>query len=620
VTAIKLRPYQVEAIEWLKAEWEAGRTRVPLVMATGAGKTTVFTHPTLLDEFLDAGKRVLIVAHTDELIEQAAKRARLQNPGRTVGIVKATQNQPTSQIVVSSRQTLLGERRRSQIRNVGLIIIDEAHHAIRTNTYGKILEHYGAFTECSWPDDCSMPEECSRGCKVKPNEGRPPRVLVAGFTATLARGDREKLSSVWQSGPDGKIFSRDILYFIRRGFLLDVRGEMITIPDFTFAGMRMSGGDFKDSDLADELERTFAPEIVAREYKARAVSARTGELRKGIAFWPLVATAERGAEAFNALGIRSEVIHGDTTRLSKTQRRAMLQRLHTGETQVVHGVGVLTEGFDEPTVDVVVMARPTRSAPLYQQCVGRVLRPNLEIPAEHREKALILDVSGAGARNDLRSLIDLAPERSLADVELDGGSLLELDDEWLEQLREQEELAAEAGGGSGGEFAEDYVGDTAVIEFDPLGRANAWGQTAGGTWFIKAGSVGYVFLVPSVAGEPSHYDIVKCSKYGWPKDGIVPWMAMAGDEYVDLPMDMALGWAEEIAIEIGGHGTKRLVSRKSAWRKEPASVPQQLWAKRRGLDITGMTKGEVNEMRDGIDASDRIDPMVRAVQAAASDA
>ncbi len=611
MTAIRLRPYQVEAIAHLKAEWTAGRTRVPLVMATGAGKTTVFTHPTLLDEFLDAGKRVLIIAHTDELIEQAAKRARLQNPSRRVGVVKAQQNQPTAHIVVSSRQTLLGQKRRDQIRNVGLIIVDEAHHAIRTNTYGKILEHFGAFD--------GYDTEGRDRFNVLRLSGEPrAKVKVAGFTATLARGDREKLSSVWESGPDGKIFSRDILYFIRRGFLLDVRGEMITIPDFTFAGMRMSGGDFKDSDLAEELERTVAPEIVAREYKARAVSARTGELRKGIAFWPLVATAERGAEAFNALGIRSEVIHGDVSRLSKGQRRAMLQRLHTGETQVVHGVGVLTEGFDEPTVDVVVMARPTRSAPLYQQCVGRVLRPNLEIPADQREKALILDVSGAGARNDLRSLIDLAPERRLNEVESDG-SLLELDDEWLEQLREQEELLAESGQG-GADFAEDYVGDTAVVEFDPLGRSNVWQRTVGGAWFIPAGTVGYVFLVPSLAGEPSHYDIVKCSKYGWTKDGIVPWMMSAGDEYVDLPMDMALGWAEELAVEVGGHGSKSLVSKKSKWRKEEPSVAQKGWAFRRGIDIAGMTKGEVHDLRNSIDASDRIDKLVAAVQAAVTKA
>lgn len=607
MTAIHLRQYQIEAIDWLNAQWDAGLTRVPEVMATGAGKTTVFTHPKLLNRFLDRGKRVLIVAHTDELIEQAAKRARLQNPGRTVGIVKAGQNQPTSQIVVSSRQTLLGEKRRAQIRNVGLIIIDEAHHAIRTNTYGKILEHYGAFCEYDEADICAAHHD-----NVHPNPGGRG-VLVAGFTATLARGDKEKLSSVWQSGPDGKIFSRDILYFIRRGFLLDVRGEMITIPDFTFAGMRMSGGDFKDSDLAEELERTFAPEIVAREYKARAVSSKSGQLRKGIAFWPLVATAERGAEAFNALGIRSEVIHGDATRLSKGERRAMLRRLHTGETQVVHGVGVLTEGFDEPTVDVVVMARPTKSAPLYQQCVGRVLRPNLEIPAAEREKALILDVSGAGARNDLRSLIDLAPDRRLDELAEQDGSLLEMDDEWLLQLQAEEQLARESG--QGVEWAEDYVGDTAVVEFDPLGRANVWAQTAGGVWFIPAGSVGYVFLMPSVAGEPSHYDIVKISKYSWPKDGVVPWCMAT--EYTDQPLDMALGWAEELAVEIGGHGTKRLVSKKSAWRKEVPSPAQVMWAKRRGLDISGLNKGEVSDMRNGIDASDRIDHMVRAVQAAA---
>lgn len=580
-----LRDYQKDAIAHLKAEWAAGLRRVPMVLATGAGKTEIFTDPTLLDDFLGQGKRVLIIVHTDELAGQALKKARRNNPGRRVGLVMGQTNQPTSDIVVASRQTLLSEKRRNQIRNVGLIIIDEAHHATRHNTYGKILDHYGAFDGVTRTED-----------------GPVRQVLVAGFTATLARGDKEKLSEVWQAGPGGKVFSRDILYFIRRGFLLDVRGERVVVPDFDMRNVRTSGGDLRGDDLADELERTFAPEIVAREYKARAVSAHDGSTRKGIAFWPLVSTSEHGAKAFNDLGIRSEVIHGNVSKLSKGERRAMLQRLHTGETQVIHGVAVLTEGFDEPTVDVVVMARPTRSAPLYQQCVGRVLRPNLEIPAAMREKALILDVTGASASNDLRSLIDLAPDRKREGVEVDpGDSLLQIDEEWLELLAE------ERASGQLQDFAEEYVGDTKVVEFDPLGRANVWSKTPAGVWFIGAGDAGYAFLVPSIAGEPSHFDVVLCSKLGWAKGGVQPWARAT--EYVDLPMDMALGWAEEEAVRLGGAGTKSLIGKKSKWRKEEPSNLQKVWAYRRGINVAGMTKGELTDLRNNIDAADRIDPL-----------
>jgi superfamily II DNA or RNA helicase len=556
------------------------------------GKTEIFTDPSLLDEVLDAGQRVLIIAHTDELIDQAYRKAKQANPLRRVGIVKSVRNEAHAQIVVSSRQTLQSEKRRNMIRNVGLIIVDEAHHAVRTNTYGKILEHYGCFCE----PDPKRPGRCMEhltDCHPK----------VAGFTATLARSDKAKLSSVWQVPDGGRIFSRDILFGIRRGYLLDVTGHRIVVPDLNMGNVRQSRGDYQDTDIAEELERTYAPEIVARDYRRVA-----GE-RKGIAFWPLVETAYHGEKAFREAGITSETIHGE---LPKPERRAILQRLHTGETQVVHGVGVLTEGFDEPTVDVVVVARPTRSAPLYQQMVGRVLRPNLELAPAERGKALILDVVGAGAEHDLRSLVDLAPQRPLRrdDEEL---SLLELDEELI-GIEEQQATAA------GPVFEEEiYAGETEVREFDPLGRERLWARTPEGSWYMSAGGVAYVFLTPSLAGDPGTWDVVMCSKVN---REIRPW-AKATD-YAGLPLEEALSYAEDLTLEVGGTGTKTLTSRKSKWRRDEPTGPQKAWATRNGIAIvkpdgTPLNKGELSELRDAWEAARRIDPLVRSVRAAYSE-
>jgi superfamily II DNA or RNA helicase len=588
--AVILRDYQTEAIAYAHAGWDAGVTRLPMVLATGLGKTVIFTHPTMVDPFLNAGQRVLIIAHTDELIQQAAAKARQANPGRRVGIVKGREyNEVSARIIVSSRQTLARVARREQIRNVGLIVVDEAHHALRSNTYGQILEHFGAFP-------CQVCGDKNPECTYLSGHG--PRCKVLGVTATLARGDKSKLSSVWQEPPGG-VFRRDVLFGIRRGYLLDVRGERIVVPDLDMSNVRKVAGDYQDSAIAEELERTFAPETIARDY------ARIAGERKGIAFWPLVETAEHGAKAFNAIGIRSEVIHGDIRTLPKQERRAMLRRLHTGETQVIHGVSVLTEGFDEPTVDVVVIARPTRSAPLYQQMVGRVLRPNLELPPDQREKALILDVVGAGATHDLRSLIDLAPERMAGVNPMEGDSLLELDDMMLE-LEEDDRRA-----GATYEFESDvYAGATETVAFDPLGREKLWSRTAGGTWFISAGTVAYAFLSESVEGDPGTYDVVLCSK---PQRGIKPW-AKATD-HVMLPLDMALGWAEEVALEVGGYGTKALTGRKSKWRKEEPTAAQLSMARGLGINAAGMSKGELSERIDCIKASQRIDPLVSAVKA-----
>lgn len=612
---LTLRDYQLDCLADLIGHWDGGAVRVPSVLSTGAGKTVIFAelakrwrepwsvlhsdigpHGTkqyfeALHERYGLGRRVLVVAHTDELIDQAVRKLRAANPGARVGVVKAAQNEVHADIVVSSRQTLRNPARRAQLRNVGLIIVDEAHHAIRSNTYGQILEHFGAFCGDKVADDGMCTYHPHQGVKVC------RQIKVAGFTATFARGDGEKLSTLWEV--DRKPFTRDLLWFIRRGYLLDVRGQRVQVPDFDLSRVRQSGGDYQDGALADELERTFAPEIVAREYKAAAGG------RKGIAFWPLISTAEHGAAAFNAAGIPSETIHG---KLDKRTRRAMLQRLHTGETQVVHGVGVLTEGFDEPTVDVVVIARPTRSAPLYQQMVGRVLRPDLTIPAEQREKALILDVAGAGAAHDLRSLIDLAPERMAGVNALDGDSLLDLDD-MLTEIEETGDCGERGAVSFELEGAEDYRGETVLKEFDPLGRSQLWAQTPDGTWYMSAGSDAYAFLAPSITGDPGTFDVVLCAKQPiWPQ---VEFWARAA-EHTALPLDFALMWAEAEAEELGGYGHKTLTGRKSAWRKKEASQKQKNMALRYGIVVgADDTAGDVSEAIEAAIAARTIDPLIQ---------
>lgn len=606
----RLRNYQREAIEHVTSRWAAGAVRVPIVLSTGLGKTQIFT--TLADEWLNEnpGRRVLIIAHTDELIEQAAKRMRQVAPRRRVGIVKAGQDDVFAEIIVSSRQTLASKARRERLRQVGMIVIDECHHAIRANTYGKILDHFGAF------DD-------------------EPPVRVLGVTATLVRGDKSKLSSVWEEC----LFSRDILFGIRHGYLLDVRGERVIVPDMDMSRVRISGGDYRESDIGAELERTFAPEVIAKEYARLAINPAWDEnnepmVRRGIAFWPLVHTAYSGSEAFAEQGIRSAVVHGGTPRV---ERRATLQRFnlplaHPEAIDVVHNAMVLTEGFDEPTADVVVIARPSLNDGLIQQMVGRVLRPNLEIEPAARDKALILDVRGKDSALSLHCLIDLSPERKQKIEDNPELSLLEID-EYLEAAMEDVE-EQRAGASFSFESAEDYRGPAVTVAFDPLGRDKVWGRTPAGHHYIAAGTVGYVFLAPSVHGDPGTFDVVKCSKVSYvDRGGVRPWQS--GTEHLGLPLEMALNWAEDVAVEIGGPGTLTLNKRKAAWRKaKPTEAQMKLAYARRIPGVTRrnasladevdcgtqiyestLSKGELSEALDAAQAAKRIDPLVAAVMA-----
>lgn len=598
---IRLRDYQEECIADLERRFSAGARRVPSVLATGLGKTVIFS--ALVERWisLNPTKRVLILAHTDELVLQAASQLKKANPTRRIGVVKAERNEVTGHVVVASVQTLRSRRRRAQIRNVGLIIVDECHHATAA-TYRAVLKHFGAL-----PPELGEEQDFARYADES--------VIVAGFTATLARGDKQKLSDVWEDCT----FKRGISFGIRRGYLLDVRGRRIVVPELDLTNVKKSGGDYADSSLAEELTRSLAPETVARDYKKYAAD------RKGLCFVPTVQSAEDFAAAFRTEGIPTDVVSG---KLGKLERRLILKRLREGDLQVVVNCAVLTEGFDDPTISCVVIARPTRSAPLYQQMVGRGLRPDLSLPASERGDCLVLDVVGASRAHDLRSLVDLSEaeirEEIAEDEEL---SLLEMEEA---ELNAEEESA-----GQEGIQEELYSGVTEAVEFDPLGRTTigAWLQTGGGTYFLPCNDDAYVLIVPSES-EPGQWDVAWLSTYAaifghFDCPGFSPYFTRDRQckcgghhtgspggltEHTGLPLDMACSWAEEVMEEMGG---SLLGASKKKWRKETPRANQIFKARREGIVIpldengdVAVSRGELADLITEAIGSRRIDPVV----------
>lgn len=601
---LRLRDYQEECIADLERRFSAGARRVPSVLATGLGKTVILS--ALIERWLklNPGKRVLGLAHTEELVFQAAKHMKQANPERRIGIVMADRNEVTAQVIMASVQSLRSPKRRAMIRNVGLIIVDECHHAT-AGTYRAILDHFGVLENKNQSRDWRTPWQQSD-------------TVVAGFTATLARGDKQKLSDIWEDCT----FKRGISFGIRRGYLLDVRGKHITVPDLELGNVKKSGGDYQDSSLAEELERAFAPEIVAKRYAELAAD------RKGLCFTPTIEAAYAFANAFRAEGISADVVSG---KLGKLERRLILKRLREGDLQVVVNCAVLTEGFDDPTISCVVIARPTRSAPLYQQMVGRGLRPDLSLPVEQRGNCLVLDVVGASRAHDLRSLVDLSEAEISPDIADDEDlSLLEMEEAELEREESlgQEEIQEEL-----------YSGETVAVDFDPLGRTTigAWLRTAGGTYFLPSNTDAYICIVPSES-EPGAWDVawlsVSANRFGhFSCPGMAPYFSAdrtckcganhagrPGDitQHRGLPLDMACSWAEEVMEEMGG---SLLGSSKKKWRKESPSPAQIMRARREGIvvptdddgDVT-LTKGELNDLISEAVASRRIDPVVNMMK------
>jgi superfamily II DNA or RNA helicase len=562
------RDYQEEAITSTQEYFDSHGVgdRPAVVLPTGGGKTVVFAH--LAKRHFEAyGSRVVVLVHTDELVSQAYDKLRAIAPALRVGRVKASRNDVRADLIVGSVQTLRNKRRREAISNVGLVIVDECHHA-SAKSYRDILDHFEWFA-----DDAGA------------------RVL--GVTATLMRGDRKGLGHIWHQ----VVTRRSISWMVRKGHLRDPRGKRIEVADLDLAKVKRSGGDFANGSLGEALTRSFAPSIVASAYLEHA-----GD-RSGLVFAPTVASAYEFADAFAEAGIKVETVHGG---LAPTERSEILARLSAGTTQVVCNCMVLTEGFDSPRVSCVAIARPTRSPVLYQQMVGRALRIDPRNPG--LTDALILDVTGASATHTLASLVDLS-DGSIKPK--DGQSLIEAEDELAE--------AIESGGGVP-DYVTVHTGPTTVVDFDPLARASkrVWSVTAGGTWFLSAGEA-YVFLTPSVqpGAAADVYDIVWTRKDRNRAKPQITYDGVTGDwgftSHIELPLDLAFAWGEEVAVDLAGDtgmfGADTLMAKKARWRKQDPTDAQVYACRTRGITIPpDATRGSVSVLLDTYSASSMIDP------------
>ncbi len=356
-SSLTLRPYQHEALDAVERAHARGVRRQLVAMPTGTGKTVVFS-----DLIRRRPGRALVLAHRDELIRQAADKYRLIDPTADVGIVKAEYDEHEAQAVIASIQTLARPNRLARIApDFTTVVVDEAHHAT-ADSYGRVLEHVRAF-EADGP-------------------------LVLGVTATPNRADGDALGDVF----DEITYEAPLLGMIEAGYLADLRAIQIHV-DADLDSVHVRRGDLVADELDDVLRRANAPGQVAAAYKEHAAD------RRGLVFTPSVRLAHETAAALNEVGIEAAAIDGTT---DPDNRRAVLARLRTGWVQAVVNCNVLTEGFDEPSIECIVVARPTKSQGLYVQMVGRGTRRH-----PGKDDCLVLDLVGATTRHDLQTAATL---------------------------------------------------------------------------------------------------------------------------------------------------------------------------------------------------------------------
>lgn len=321
----ELRPYQQQARERIHAEWENGHTRTLLVLPTGTGKTIVFA--SVAADQVRAGDRVLILAHRGELLEQAADKLQ-----RSTGLVSAVEKADATclntwfRVVVGSVQTLQRTARLERFPHdyFGTIIIDEAHHAI-TDGYRRILDYFGS-------------------------------AKVLGVTATPDRGDMRNLGEVF----DSLAFEYKLTDAIKEGYLCRIMAQTIPLK-LDISSVTMSGGDYAVGNLGTALDPYL--EQIAAEMAQRCKG------RKTVVFLPLIKTSQKFRDLLNSHGFCAAEVNGQST-----DRKEVLADFDAGKYNVLCNSMLLTEGWDCPSVDCVVVLRPTKVRSLYSQMVGRGTR------------------------------------------------------------------------------------------------------------------------------------------------------------------------------------------------------------------------------------------------------
>lgn len=346
---MELRPYQKEAKEAIFEQWDSGVSKTLLVLPTGCGKTVVFAKVT--EECVRQGDRVLILAHRGELLEQAADKL-MKTTGLGCALEKAESSCQGSwfRVVVGSVQTLMREKRLNSFDPFyfNTIIIDEAHHCI-SDSYQRVLQHF-------------------------------PHAHVLGVTATPDRGDMRNLGAYFES----LAYEYTLPKAIKEGYLSPIKA--LTIPlKIDMSSVSVQAGDFKASEIGTTLDPYL--QGIAEEMQKYCMDKKT------VVFLPLVKTSQKFRDLLNQYGFRAAEVNGDSQ-----DRAEILKDFDAGKYNVLCNSMLLTEGWDCPSVNCIVVLRPTKVRSLYCQMVGRGTRLSPETGKDH---LLLLDFLWHTERHEL---------------------------------------------------------------------------------------------------------------------------------------------------------------------------------------------------------------------------
>lgn len=520
-SAPTLRPYQRAAIEAVLGARRGGTKRMLVSLPTGAGKTVIFSHLARL-----ARRQVLVLAHREELLGQARDKLEraLESGGAggagVVSIERGAQSaSEDAKVLVCSIRSLHEERLARVIRgrDFGLVIYDECHHAAADDNL-RVLRQLGVFDE-DWTG------------------------TLLGFTATTERGDGKGLKAVFER----IVYSRTLPEMIEDGFLCPLRGFRVSTAADLRAVPSGGGADFPEEALAEAVDIEERNALVARSIQELARDRRT------IVFCVSVRHARSLTRALEHIGVPTGMVYGA---MKSHDRAQALADFREGRTQALTNVGVLTEGFDDPGVSCIAMARPTRSEGLYAQCVGRGTRLHPD-----KKDCLILDFVDLSDLNlsTLPSLFGMP-----RDLDLQGGDVNEAKAIWEQLAFDHPGFELEAGALTLPEIQARAKG------FDPLtlrthDEVRAISHNA---WF-SLGRFGVGLHVELRAGRVTEFLILKRSTRG------KRWEVTMDDRIVERfsRMEDAVQ-AVDFEVERRGRAAAASAREDARWRR--AAVPERV--------------------------------------------
>lgn len=321
---LSLRPYQNEAVQAIENEWNLGRKRTLLVLPTGCGKTIVFSK--VVADTVSCGGRALILAHRGELLEQAADKLK-KSTGIDSALDKADSHGAGSflPVTVGSIQTLMRDNRLQEYApdHFNAIVVDEAHHVL-SESYKKVLGYFDA--------------------------------NVLGVTATPDRGDMKNLGEFFES----LAYEYTLPQAIKQGYLCPIKAQTIPLK-IDLTKVRTQQGDYATGDLGNALEPYLEQiaDIIAEKYADRKI----------VVFLPLVAISQHFCRLLKERGLDALEVNGNSK-----DRAVVLEQFDSVKKGILCNSMLLTEGWDCPSVDCIVVLRPTKIRSLYTQMVGRGTR------------------------------------------------------------------------------------------------------------------------------------------------------------------------------------------------------------------------------------------------------